>query len=91
MQDSSLCMYHASSKGHLEVVKFLCEWDSKALLMLTDKVSSCACFFCLLCMLLLSWILLLVFYTTDIITFLAHTERMVQPSHGLLRRALDSC
>ncbi len=39
VQNGASCLYLASSKGHLEVVKFLCEQGGKELLMLTNKAS----------------------------------------------------
>jgi hypothetical protein len=42
VQDTKSCLYAASDKGKLEVVKYLHEAGGKELLMLTDKVSACS-------------------------------------------------
>jgi hypothetical protein len=40
VQTGASCLYIASRKGRLEVVKYLCEQGGKELLMLTNKASA---------------------------------------------------
>jgi hypothetical protein len=42
IQEGSSCLHIASTRGHLELVKYLCERGGEVLLMLKNEVSVCA-------------------------------------------------
>jgi hypothetical protein len=46
VQNATSCLFVASSSGHLEVVKYLCERGGKKLLMLSAIVSALVVFKC---------------------------------------------